>query len=741
MVASNRLHSGSFVRMGLTICIVASITHAVELAAIEQNVTFGEWKRYEITARRVLPGDADLLLYLGCQDGEFRQTYGRVPGQYAIFDAAHAENLRCDGQTINGSITTGQVRHNGEYYVCSLSVSATISGSQVSGSYTGTWAKGINGDVIVVDTNAFVVPAKYLKWNTETPQAVNGTISGKVVSEQDLRTANSFAPNVDWPIWYGPNGDFSAAPSENELMDDLQDAVLLWKSEHTPPARCQSTRHGDATRFMERGWPTGGGSSPILYDGKIYFYFFRPVGEVISYQEKVELYESEAKASLVDFWRERAHDVILCLDAQTGKTLWKTAFQDSGYNLMGSKGSYTANLMAAEGRIVGSASAGKTFCLDAQTGRLLWETGLVYGTHNVIVDGVVVGYGGERRDHLVGLDLEDGRMKWDFDDIAHNVQCPQIWRHGGKQYVVVGSNGDVGDGITSQITCVDPVEGAIKWQFDSEGYLDNQLVLSGDILIVVGGIVDEFGQQGVRCYKLSELGGEFQWFTQDVFYRGTRLGTTHDGYLYMKHWGETPERVYGVVAIDMATGRPEFRRAVDFHKHGYSYYMDGRIFSETDATHTGPSTFVINNTVEDGFEVLSQGWQAPHFGTTSYHPDLMTHIFVDGRLIIRGGWGIHCYDLRKSAARAAAPSRMSVLDLCAKPILIRCESRLEVKLPRAAKSVRVSVMDQQGRTLATGKGSGKSVSLTSDVAAGVRGIVIEAERSGLSKPLQFESYS
>jgi len=464
-----------------------------------------------------------------------------------------------------------------------------------------------------------------------------------------------------------------------------------------------------------------------MYDGKIYLYYFRPVGEVVGYRDKVAQYESEGKVSAIDFWRERANDVVLCVDAQTGKTIWKTTFADSGYNLMGSKGSYTANLMAAEGKIVGSASAGKTFCLDAQSGKLLWETNLIHGSHNVIADGIVIGYGGDRAQHLIGLDAENGDKKWDFEDIAQNDQCPQIWRHGGKQYIIVGGYGNLKDERTSQITCVDPVEGSIKWRFDSEGYLDNQLLIGEDYLIVVGGIVDEFGHQGVRCYKLSEQGGAFQWFAEDVFYRGSRLGTIHDGYLYMKHWGEIPERYYEMVAINLESGKPEVRRVVNFHKHGFSYYMDGKIFSEVDASHTAPSTFIINNNIDDGFQVLNQDWMAPHFGTTSYHPDLMTHVFADGRLIIRGGWGIHCYDLRQSATPVAPATASSEMQIGNKPRFLMSNNTINVTLPNAAKSIHVSIMDCKGRTLAAAAGAGKSVSLPGKIAPGMRLVRIEAD--------------
>jgi len=83
-------------------------------------------------------------------------------------------------------------------------------------------------------------------------------------------------------------------------------------------------------------------------------------------------------------------------------------------------------------------------------------------------------------------------------------------------------------------------------------------------------------------------------------------------------------------------------------KHGFSYYMDGRVWYEIDATH-GSAATQLGYVKVDGYNVSPTGanpWFMPHRGTAGYHPELMTHAFVDGRVIFHGAFGIHCYDFR-----------------------------------------------------------------------------------------------
>lgn len=625
----------------------SATSDAVVLADVEKNESFGIWTGHKLVVEGVLQDGLDLEIYLGVQDERILQTYGSVPGRDEVVDDINVKHLTYDNGTFSGYLRTGPIwvtDDNDDDVICSLTIDVSIDQGTVSGTYRGVRLLKVGDDAVVVDTNAWVVPPEYLRWETSSPTEVSGTVSGTTITEEDVREKNGFSGDHDWPFWNGPNCNFSASPSDNELLDDFSKARLVWKSEHTLPGRSQSTRHGSADRFLARGGPTGGGSSPILYDNRVYFYYFSPVGDEIGYESQIETNRERQKSSCIDFWWKRADDIVLCLDAETGKTLWKTTFQKSGFNILGAKGSYTGNLAAADDKIVGALTGEKVFCLNAKTGKLLWETTEGWGVHRVISNGIVLcNVGGM----LVALDLESGTEVWREEKMMHKNACPVVWKNSGKEYFLVADAGSESQGIGAVVRCLEPATGNEKWQFQTDGLTDGMLVADENHLIIQGmPFGEEDYEYGVRCYEISEDGCEPAWNTDEVFYRGTRAATMHNGIAYLKHWKDDP-RYYEMVAIRLSDGEILYRRPVHYHKHGYSYFMDDKVLTEWDATHTGPTALIVNTPADEEFKVQHDGWKAPHFGTVGYHPDLMTHIFADGRFIVRGGWGIHCYDLRK----------------------------------------------------------------------------------------------
>ncbi len=683
----------------ITVSVIPATVRAQTLADLEQNETFGIWTGHKLVCEGVLQDGLDLEVYLGVQDGKILQTYGSVPGRDDVVDDINVKHLTYNNGTFSGFFRTGPVwvtDDNDDDVICSLTINVTVEQSSITGTYEGIRWLREGDDGIVVDTNAWVVPPEYLRWETSNPTEVSGTISGTTISEDDVRETNKFSNDHNWPFWNGPNCNFSASPSNNELVDDFSKARLVWKSEHTPPGRSQSTRHGSADRYLARGGPTGGGTSPILDDKRVFFYYFKPVGDEIGYQRQVESAQSNQKPSCIDFWWERADDIVLCLDAETGKTLWKTTFQKSGWNLLEAKGSYTGNLAAADGKIVGALSGGKVFCLNAQTGKLLWETTNGWGVHRVISNGVVACNTGGK---LVTLDLETGEEQWSKEKVIDKNACPLVWKKNGKEFFLVADAGSESNSVGAVVRCFDPATGEEKWQLQTDGITDGMLVADENHLLIRGmSFGPEDYEYGIRCYSLSEDGGEPAWSTDDVYYRGTRAPTIHNGIVYMKHWEDDP-RYYEMVAIRLSDGEILQRREVHYHKHGYSYYMDDKVLTEWDATHTGPTTLIVNTPWDEGFEVQHDKWVAPHFGTVAYHPDLMTHVFADGRFIVRGGWGIHCYDLRENKSTHLIPGTAKSKAEAHFDVRL-VGGNLNVELPKGS-NIEIRLLDASGRTVYT----------------------------------------
>ncbi|MCA9156461.1 MAG: hypothetical protein KDA38_16830, partial [Planctomycetales bacterium] len=61
----------------------------------------------------------------------------------------------------------------------------------------------------------------------------------------------------------------------------------------------------------------------------------------------------------------------------------------------------------------------------------------------------------------------------------------------------------------------------------------------------------------------------------------------------------------------------------------------------------GSQSFLFYQRMDDGWMQLGQPWSPPNASTTAYNTQPLVHPVIDGRLFVRGGNGIYCYDLRK----------------------------------------------------------------------------------------------
>jgi len=124
---------------------------------------------------------------------------------------------------------------------------------------------------------------------------------------------NPIRDGYDWPQARGVNGLGSAVPIDQPVVDALAKGRFVWKSE----AR----------------WPvfyTGAGS-PIVAGDKVILNIYLPAGEKLYAGRVGRKYNTEKHKGMEDHGRyshdyrglREADDVVFCIDAKTGLTLWK----------------------------------------------------------------------------------------------------------------------------------------------------------------------------------------------------------------------------------------------------------------------------------------------------------------------------------------------------------------------------------------------------------------------------------
>ena len=167
----------------------------------------------------------------------------------------------------------------------------------------------------------------------------------------------------------------------------------------------------------------------------------------------------------------RGVERVLCLDANSGKILWKHPYpcQYTVSYPYGPRATPTIH----EGKVYTIGAMGNFFCLDAETGKVLWSKDYRkdYGTEintwgmsaAPLIDGdkVILLVGGTDERCVVALDKRTGKEIWHALSATDPGYCPPvIFEAGGTRQLIVWN--PVG------LYSLDPESGAVHWgqEFD-----------------------------------------------------------------------------------------------------------------------------------------------------------------------------------------------------------------------------------------------------------------------------------
>jgi outer membrane protein assembly factor BamB len=247
-------------------------------------------------------------------------------------------------------------------------------------------------------------------------------------------------------MYIGPEGTF-ADPSKVSLLDDFSQARLVWQSEDKSLGWGKTTSHEGATTKRAPGFYPSGQGSLIVAGGLVIAGYYIPSGDVIC---------KDAEGCAPEF-RQRAlisaDDVILAVDAATGKTRWKQVFAGKGLSRAHSKRpTYGPTPAAAGGRVFHLGTTGRVYAVELATGKPIWESDIGEGhkafeatkvkllqeradphvkgdgplvmiTSLVVCADVLVAPAGTK---AIGFDAAGGRKLWEIAEALSgcNAPCP-----------------------------------------------------------------------------------------------------------------------------------------------------------------------------------------------------------------------------------------------------------------------------------------------------------------------------
>ncbi|MDP4223493.1 MAG: PQQ-like beta-propeller repeat protein [Bacteroidota bacterium] len=250
--------------------------------------------------------------------------------------------------------------------------------------------------------------------------------------------------------------------------------------------------------------------------------------------------------------RQNTDEVVTCLDPETGKEIWKTPYPAAA--VTGPSTSHPgprSTPAVAQGKIVTFGVTGILTCLDAATGKILWKKDnpenlvpqFYTGMSPLLTEGMCIVHTGTKdKGTIAALDLATGNEKWKWEGDGPAYSSPSLMTADGKKMVVVQTEKNlVGLGLA---------DGKLLWQIATP---PQQRFYNSTSPYINGQIIYYTGQgSGTKAIQIVMDGNKFSvkelWSNPDI---GAKWNTPilKDGYLY----GFTDQR--RIYCIDATTGK------------------------------------------------------------------------------------------------------------------------------------------------------------------------------------------
>ena len=577
-------------------------------------------------------------LYIALRDGRLASLWfvRSIAGDSRLM--VERSTLALKGDALTGQVELRTAPNRGSAQVSvSLTLNLKVSGDRIAGQYE-----------LISDKPPYK-PAK-------------GTATGTFATEAALQDA--LAAEAAWPSFWGPRGDMSTQP-QPPLLENFAEARPVWRSETYVP-----TGFGNApdSRYFTRAMVSGnggGGSSPVIAQGTLYMYFFQPSpqsepalkGNPYWQQNFKDDADFRAKMAeknaterevgqVLNHFRPLADDHIVAIDAATGAERWRTVLplRSPNHQTHKHRGTFGVPLVAGDTLFVANHMS-RLYALDAKTGKLKWEKPAFapmtkepsvnpppIPSPMLIGDNLIFAHGSWFSGGVIAYDPATGLEKWKAPG-AYAMR----WTSGGKERVIT-----LGGLDKRRLICVDAADGKILWEQETTlmAVAPLSAVVSGDMLIAAPaapkGGPNAMSYEG---WKLSDSGATRLWQDPALMADENMPVTVTDGKAYLL--GKQVIRV-----LEVASGKQVAERKFEQHGPGSNAWLGvvgDRLLLSPEGQHGTAWLIFMDKDLKD----LAPLWLPSHVDTTAYNSQPIVYPIVDGRIFIRGGDGIYCYDLRK----------------------------------------------------------------------------------------------
>jgi outer membrane protein assembly factor BamB len=319
-------------------------------------------------------------------------------------------------------------------------------------------------------------------------------------------------------------------------------------------------------------------------------------------------------------------EVVYCLDATTGREIWRYPYQTrlQGYHGPGATPVLDGDRLLSVGR------DGYVISFDAATGAVQWRRNLIsenlstadnWGFHgSVVVDGdlVIVNAGQSG----VALDKSTGKVVWASEPATGGQATPVLFNLNGKRLAAIAGNG--------RLHVVDVATGEVQWHHRWAADTDPTII--GSRMLLVGGRA----ARGSVLLEMSEGNPQELWRSRALA-GSFQTGAVHDNHAYRLNRSS-------LECSDIKTGELQWSQSLG--DYGDLLIADGKLVIVS-----GDGYLIIAEASPESYTEISRTKLFNLKPIRSYEPGQpnacwTVPAFANGRIYARSSWGdIACIEV------------------------------------------------------------------------------------------------
>lgn len=247
----------------------------------------------------------------------------------------------------------------------------------------------------------------------------------------------------------------------------------------------------------------------------------------------------DASVSMVDgklylMVKQEADEVALCLSVDDGKQIWRTVLNPAP-EVTGGASSHPgprSTPTVANGKVFTIGAGGFLNCLDAKSGKVLWKNDsftevpeFFAAMSPLVADAMCIAHlNGHNNGVIVAFNADNGKIIWQIDGEPSTYSSPVLMNIAGTEIIVLQTETDLA-GISK--------DGKLLWKIPTPGerrfYNSTTPVIDGGNVIVCGQGV------GSKSFKITKTGNKYStsenWHNPD-FGGSFNTPVLKDGFLY-----------------------------------------------------------------------------------------------------------------------------------------------------------------------------------------------------------------